>query len=155
MKLLIQKSSETKEGIASEIKNIRELLSQLENELQEEFEEEEEPDNNEFADQEEIVGEEKLVVSENDNEILIEMIVPGFQKEDFIAEVSENGILSISLRNEKESNEIDGSMNVFYHSFQLPEEADMDEIEAIYKNNTLTILIGKTTTEVFGVGPVN
>jgi HSP20 family protein len=76
--------------------------------------------------------------------------VPGFRKEDFTIEVSDDNILSVNAEMENELLEKDrfGLMftemnNSFNQSFQLSEDADMEHIEASYKNDRLTVLVTK------------
>jgi HSP20 family protein len=154
MKLFIQKKNETSNLInETEISNIEEILAKLNEEFtkdlqmisqeEEEFETDEEDNEIEISD---------LAISETKEVYKIELFLPGFQKEDFMLEISEDGILSVNVETDDESYEKDridqysefANYN-FSRSFQMPEDANIDEIEAHYENDILKLLISKTT----------
>lgn len=84
-----------------------------------------------------------------DNEFKVELAVPGYRKEDLKVEVAE-GVLTVSSDNkeEKESTQ-DGwkrrefRYNSFSRSFQLPENADADKVNADFKDGVLNLSIPK------------
>ena len=89
-------------------------------------------------------------ISENDDAYIVEMIAPGFERENFSVEVKD-GKLSISAEIEqqtKDENEkythVEFTKSAFTRSFVLPKEsADEDKVDAIYKNGVLAITIAK------------
>ena len=84
-----------------------------------------------------------------DKEFKVELAVPGYSKENLKVEVSD-GILTVSSEQkmEKESAQ-DGwkrrefSYNSFSRSFQLPENADADKVNADFKDGVLNLSIPK------------
>ncbi len=90
-------------------------------------------------------------VKENDDRFAIEVAVPGFNKNDFKIEIH-NDQLSISSEKEessesKEENEHytkrEFSYQSFCRSFNLPQTADAEKIDASYENGILTVVIPK------------
>jgi HSP20 family protein len=89
----------------------------------------------------------KTNILENDNEIIVQMAVPGMKKEDFKVEV-ENGSLSISadeVEHFENGNYItkEYSYNAFRRSFSLPEMLNPDKITAKYEDGILNLVIPK------------
>jgi len=88
-------------------------------------------------------------VSENKNEFRLELSAPGLKKEDFKIEL-EDGVLTISSE-KKEENKDDKenyqrrefSYAAFSRSFQLPDNAEEEKINASYENGVLHISIPK------------
>lgn len=84
-----------------------------------------------------------------ENEFKVELAVPGYKKEDLHVEVAE-GVLTVSSeqKEEKESAQ-DGwkrrefRYNSFSRSFQLPENADADKVNADFKDGVLNLSIPK------------
>jgi HSP20 family protein len=153
MKLLIQKKNETSNLInETEISNIEEILAKLNEEFTKDLQMISEEEKFETDEEEEEIEINDLTISEDTDEYKIELFLPGFHKEDFILEISEDGILSVNIETEDESSEEDrigqslefANYN-FSRSFQIPENANNDEIEAHYENDMLTLLISKTT----------
>lgn len=154
MKLLIQKKNETSNLInETEISNIEEILAKLNEEFTKDLQmisEESEEEEFETDEEEEEIEINDLSISENTDEYKIELFLPGFQKEDFMLEISEDGILSVNIETEDESSDEDrigqslefANYN-FSRSFQMPENANNEEIEAHYENDMLTLLISK------------
>lgn len=154
MKLLIQKKNETSNLInETEISNIEEILAKLNEEFTKDLQmisEESEEEEFETDEEEEEIEINDLNISENTDEYKIELFLPGFQKEDFMLEISEDGILSVNIETEDESSDEDrigqslefANYN-FSRSFQMPENANNEEIEAHYENDMLTLLISK------------
>lgn len=84
-----------------------------------------------------------------DKEFTVDLAVPGYRKEDLKIEVAD-GILTVrsEQKTEKESGQ-DGwkrrefTYNSFERSFQLPENADADNVQASYKDGVLHLAIAK------------
>jgi len=89
-------------------------------------------------------------LKETDTKLEIELAAPGLKKEDFKIEV-DNNMLTISAEKEekKESGKKDDyvrkefNYQSFYRSFNLPDYADENKIEAIYKDGILNVTITK------------
>lgn len=88
-------------------------------------------------------------VTERPDDFKIDLAVPGMEKKDFQIEV-EKGILMISgERKEEILNENDKMSRREFHygsfkrSFNLPDTADSENIEASYKDGILTLRIAK------------
>ncbi len=88
-------------------------------------------------------------VSEKDNSFIIEADIPNVDPEDVRVEIEDDGIIiQGETTEEKEEKEktyhykerVSGS---FYRKFPLPSRADMENIECISKNGTLTIIVPK------------
>ncbi|HKO77428.1 MAG TPA: Hsp20/alpha crystallin family protein [Flavobacterium sp.] len=87
---------------------------------------------------------------ETDTKIEIELAAPGLKKEDFKIEVDNNMlIISAEKEEKKESSKKDDyvrkefNYQSFYRSFNLPDYADENKIEATYKDGILNVAIGK------------
>ncbi|WP_264564503.1 Hsp20/alpha crystallin family protein [Flavobacterium sp. N3904] len=89
-------------------------------------------------------------LKETDTKLEIELAAPGLKKEDFKIEV-DNNVLVISTEKEekKESSKKDDyvrkefNYQSFYRSFNLPDYADENKIEATYKDGILDVCINK------------
>src|SRR5208283_1319203 len=89
-------------------------------------------------------------INENKDGFKVEMAVPGYEKNDFKIELS-NDQLSISseknVENEIKENQQftrkEYSYQSFSRSFVLPNSADSDKIEARYDNGILTVSVPK------------
>ncbi|TAE75183.1 MAG: Hsp20/alpha crystallin family protein [Bacteroidetes bacterium] len=90
-------------------------------------------------------------VKENSNQFLIEVVAPGFKKEDFQIQL-ENNLLTISaeIKTEGETKNEDEKytrkefhLHNFKRSFNLPKSADTENINANYNNGILEISITK------------
>lgn len=102
-------------------------------------------------------------IKENDKEFSLEFAAPGKAKEDFKIEVDEN-ILKVSSEKQDEKEEKDEkgrytrrefSYHSFVRSFRLPDNVDVDKIEANYKNGILHINLpkkAKTAAKTVNVG---
>lgn len=95
-------------------------------------------------------------ISENDKNYSLEVVAPGFQKENFKLKVDDD-VLTISAEsksesteegNEKEYTRREYSYNSFTRSFRLPENVNDENISAAYKDGILNIELPKTTAEV-------
>ena len=88
-------------------------------------------------------------VSEEEGKYLVELSAPGFEKNDFKIELNQ-GVLTISGKHqvEKEVKEKtftrkEFNYGAFQRSFSLPEEINEAEIEALYENGILKIVLPK------------
>ncbi|WP_050708791.1 Hsp20/alpha crystallin family protein, partial [Dysgonomonas sp. HGC4] len=90
-------------------------------------------------------------VVENKDEFRVELSVPGFNKDDFNVEVEKN-VLIISAKQESKQEEKDKEEKLirqefrsssFSRSFVLPENVDMEQISAQYKDGVLKLSIPK------------
>lgn len=94
-------------------------------------------------------------VSENENEYNVELVVPGFKKEDIKIKVDDD-LLTISAESKTESEEEkkkeytrrEYSYNAFTRSFHLPDNAKNDSIDAHFEDGVLKIKIPKSQTQV-------
>lgn len=89
-------------------------------------------------------------LKETDTKLEIELAAPGLKKEDFKIEVDNNMlIISAEKEEKKESSKKDDyvrkefNYQSFYRSFNLPDYADENKIEAAYKDGILNVTIGK------------
>jgi len=92
-------------------------------------------------------------VSEDDKSYTIDLIAPGFKKEDFKINVDED-VLTISAENKAESsdnnkqyNRREYSYSAVTRSFRLPDNAKDDSISANYNDGILKLNIPKTKTQ--------
>ena len=89
-------------------------------------------------------------IKENENEYMLEVAAPGFEKEDFKIE-QHNDLLTISSEKKIEKENKDGerftkrefSYQSFSRSFTLPQTADGEKISANYDKGILTVSIPK------------
>lgn len=93
-------------------------------------------------------------VVDNETSYEIEIAAPGFNKKDFKIE-SENGILTISAKTEKEEEEKkknytrrEFSSQEFSRSFTLPENAMKDNISAVYEDGVLRLMLKKVKAKL-------
>lgn len=93
-------------------------------------------------------------IKNTDNEYAMEVVVPGFKKEDINIDVK-NDILTISAEAEEETSDKNKdytrkeyNFSSFSHSFHLPDNAKDDAIEASYNNGVLTLIIPKINKQV-------
>lgn len=91
-------------------------------------------------------------IFETDTEYKLEYAAPGLTKDDFNIHVRNDNEMVISMEKKQEHTEKDKkgtclrrefSYNQFQQSMILPENAEMDKIEARVKNGVLTIQIPK------------
>ncbi|MFB6246115.1 MAG: Hsp20/alpha crystallin family protein [Candidatus Pacearchaeota archaeon] len=87
---------------------------------------------------------------ENENEYVVEIEIPGINKEDIDLRTTENGIEVKAEK--KEESESEGSEDKykytrsysgFYQTLDVPENADLDNIDASYENGILTVKLPK------------
>ena len=88
-----------------------------------------------------------------DKEFKVELATPGYKKEDLKVAITD-GVLTISSEQKTEKeNDQDGwkrrefSYNSFSRSFQLPENADADNVKAAFTDGVLTLNIAKKGPE--------
>jgi HSP20 family protein len=94
-------------------------------------------------------------VSEDDKTYYVDVMAPGYKKEDFKINVDDDA-LTISAETKSETSEEDKnrqysrreySYNSFTRSFRLPENAKNDAIDATYKDGILKLNVPKTKPE--------
>lgn len=88
-------------------------------------------------------------IRERSEDFVIDLAVPGMNKDDFSVEV-DNGVLSVSgeRKNETEDKSDKHTRREFFYgsfrrNFSLPESANPDEVKAAYKDGILTLTIMK------------
>jgi HSP20 family protein len=91
----------------------------------------------------------KVDVFEEDNAFEVHLSVPGMNKEDFKIDVSENHLtISGERKTSKEKKEnnyrsIETNYGLFSRTFVLPDNIDVNKIEAEYKNGILELTLPK------------
>lgn len=92
----------------------------------------------------------KTNICELENGFNLELSVPGYKKNQFKIEIEKNNlVVSVSLEEIKDESKQTYSLkqfklNSFTRKFSLPENADVEKIEATYLDGILTVMIGKT-----------
>jgi len=94
-------------------------------------------------------------LSENEEGYNVEVVAPGYRKEDFKLKVNDD-VLTISAESKNEKLEEKGTeysrreytCSSFTRSFQLPDNAKDDSIAAKYNDGILQIMIPKSKKEV-------
>lgn len=95
-------------------------------------------------------------ISEDDHAYNVEMVVPGFRKEDIKVDV-DNDVLTISAersstlpegKDNKQYSRREYSYSSFSRSFTLPQNAKDDAIKAAYRDGILTIDIPKSSRDI-------
>ncbi len=96
-------------------------------------------------------------VIENEKDYRVEVAAPGMTKEDFDIHLGDNNELVISMekKNESEEKDNDGkkylrrefSYTKFQQAFDLPDNVDVDKINASMNNGVLSIELPKVATE--------
>lgn len=88
-------------------------------------------------------------VSETDKEYKLTMAAPGMKKEDFNIDI-DGGIITISAETKTEKEEKDEQFNrkeysykTFSRSFTLPENVNSENIDAVYENGELKLMMPK------------
>lgn len=86
-------------------------------------------------------------ITENEKEFQIELAVPGFSRETITID-NESNILNVKgtvseNQSEHEYHLRQFGISSFARSFRMPENADMESVEAIYSNGILKIVIAK------------
>ena len=92
----------------------------------------------------------RIDVRESDKEIVIEAGLPGMKNEDIEVSIS-NGALTIKAerREEKERNRrgfysLARLFSVFERTIPLPDDVDIDHVEASFKRGVLRVILPKT-----------
>lgn len=102
-------------------------------------------------------------VSENENTYNVDVVAPGYKKDDFKLRVNDD-VLTISAESKNERSEgSDGreysrreyTCSSFTRSFQLPENAKDDGISAKYNDGILQVTIPKTEKETRASKEIN
>lgn len=94
-------------------------------------------------------------IREDEKQFQIEMAAPGYRKEDFHVQLTERNVLSVSAQLcASDKSEEDGRITrrehcyaSFERSFTLPENVDMEHIEAKYENGMLLLTLPKKSEE--------
>ena len=95
-------------------------------------------------------------IAENDKNYTLEVVAPGFAKDDFKLKVDDD-VLTISAETKSENNNNgkdkdytrrEYSYGSFTRSFRLPDNVKDDSISASYKDGVLDIELPKSKTEV-------
>lgn len=88
-------------------------------------------------------------IVENKNDYTVSLAVPGMKKDDFNIDV-EGNMLTISCENEENKEEKgekftrkEYNYSSFSRSFTLPEEVNRENIEAVYDNGLLKLMLPK------------
>ncbi len=88
-------------------------------------------------------------IKETDKAYVIELAAPGLKKDDFDIDL-DNNVLTISYKKKEEKKEEEGNytrrefyFTEFKRSFTLPETANLEKIEAKYKDGILEVTIEK------------
>ncbi|MFO8236534.1 MAG: Hsp20/alpha crystallin family protein [Bacteroidales bacterium] len=85
-------------------------------------------------------------ISENEDNFIIELAVPGYEKKDFNLELNEN-ILTLSLNKNLDENKEyvrkEFQFNEFRRKFKLSDKVDKENITGHYKNGLLVVSIPK------------
>jgi len=102
-------------------------------------------------------------LSENDKTYTVDLVAPGYKKEDFTIKVDDDVLtISAETKNERveggdgrEYSRREYSRSAFTRSFKLPENAKDDSISAKYDDGILQISIPKTKTQVRASKQIN
>lgn len=89
-------------------------------------------------------------LKENDNEYIVEIELPGVNKNEIELKTTDTG-LEVKATKKQENEEGDKengysysrSYSGFYEAFDVPENADLDNIDASYNNGVLTVKLPK------------
>ena len=90
----------------------------------------------------------KLNVLDSENDIILELAIPGLEKKDFNLDIK-NGILHVTATKEAEKNSDlkfksrEFNYNNFKRSYKIPEHTDVKNIGAEYINGILKISLPK------------
>ena len=95
-------------------------------------------------------------IIETDDKFKVEMAAPGLTKDDFIIKVTNDNLLSVTVKQEQKNEEKDKkgrylrkefSYTQFQQNLILPENVDKDKIEAKVNNGVLDVIIPKKTPD--------
>lgn len=91
---------------------------------------------------------------EKENEYVVEIEIPGVNKEDIDLRTTDNGIeIKAEKKEEKGSEEEENehkytrSYSGFYQTLGVPENVDLDNIDASYENGILTVKLPKKSQD--------
>ena len=95
-------------------------------------------------------------MDENDNEFVLRVELPGVDKENIKLNILERGIEIKAEKKREEEKKDDKKMiygfvrsySGFYQSLDLSEEADLENIDALYKNGVLIIKVQKKKSAI-------
>ena len=95
-------------------------------------------------------------IIETDDKFKVEMAAPGLTKDDFNIKVTNDNLLSVTVKQEQKNEEKDKkgrylrkefSYTQFQQNLILPENVDKDKIEAKVNNGVLDVIIPKKTPD--------
>ena len=95
-------------------------------------------------------------IIETDDNFKVEMAAPGLTKDDFTIKVTNDNLLTVSVKQEQKNEEKDKkgrylrkefSYTQFQQNLILPENVDKDKIEAKVNNGVLDVIIPKKTPD--------
>lgn len=96
----------------------------------------------------------RVDIYEDDNSLLVHAEMPGIEKQDVKVSVNEDRILTIKGEKKKENYEENRSMirserifGSFTRSFVLPENVDIEKVEASYNQGILELKLAKKEPE--------
>ena len=88
-------------------------------------------------------------IKENEKDYMLELVIPGFKKEDFNIEI-DNGVLTISSEVKEGEETKEGnytrrefSVSSFKRAFTLPDTINIDAINAAYEGGILRLTLPK------------
>lgn len=87
-------------------------------------------------------------IKEGNDDFVIEMALPGFEKKDIVIDIDQNE-LKISSKKEFKTGEDQKTIRSEFHygpferQFELPDTVNSDKIEASYKNGILMLMLPK------------
>ncbi len=105
------------------------------------------------ADMSDVQPEKKVPMNiyESTEEYRVELIVPGFEEDNFTIMLEDNETVTVSADMDVQVLDTDEKLlsrgfvfRSFHHIFELPDDAASGEVEAFYENGVLTLLIAKT-----------
>lgn len=85
----------------------------------------------------------KFEVEDNDDEFVVHADAPGFEAADFDIEVSGNQLVIRAEQKQEENGGTHVSHRSFHRSMTLPGGAEIDKIDATYKNGVLELHLPK------------
>jgi HSP20 family protein len=89
-----------------------------------------------------------IKTKETNKSYVVDVEIPGANKEDIQLNVVNNGIeIKVEKKQEKKEKETHTKQEMsFYRYFSLPENSDINKVDANYKNGVLSIEVPKKTT---------
>ncbi len=95
-------------------------------------------------------------IIETDEQFKVEMATPGLTKDDFTIKITNDNLLTVTVKQEQKNEEKDKkgrylrkefSYSQFQQNLILPENVDKDKIEAKVNNGVLEVIIPKKTPD--------